>query len=216
MEASTQSRDAYRLSEPLERIATVGTKLFFLAVGLVTLAFLTNPSPTQDLLGWGLPVTLPVSQPRLGHSVASYLVGMWILEFTFPLALLAAHHRCANSKTATRWWLLAIPALYMLVLSLYCRVVYVPNVTPTPLGPATTGLCWVYCSTGLGIWSNLALGTAGLGLIAWVAASREWRVDKLFAVLFGVLSLPLGIPAIYYGLRDRLSDHTTQHRPQLT
>lgn len=216
MHAGTHPRDVYRLPEPLERITTVGTRLFFIAVGLVVLAFLTNPSPTQDLLGWGLPVTLPVSQPRWGHSVASYLIGMWIIEFTFPLALLAAHSRWAHSQTESRRWLLALPAVYMFALSLYCRVVYVPNVTPTPLGPAATALCWVYCSTGVGIWSNLALGAAGVGLITWFAASREWQSDWLLAVLFGVLSLPLGIPAIYYGLRHYRRNHIGKYRPQNT
>ncbi len=205
MHVGSRSLDAHRLPEPLNRIATVGEKLTIVAVGLVVLAFLTNPSPTQDLLGWGLPVTLPVSQPRWGHSVASYMIGMWMLEFTFPLALLAGYNRWADSKTASRRWLLAIPAVYMLVLSLYCRVVYVPNVTPTPLGPAATALCWAYCATGISIWSNLALGTAGLGLITWVAASREWQLNWLLAIPFGVLSLPLGVPAVWYGLRDR--DH---------
>lgn len=216
MNIRSRSLDSYRLPKPLERIATVGTRLFFVGVGLVVLAFLTNPSPTQDLLGWGLPVTLPVSQPRWGHSVASYLIGMWLIEFTFPLVLLAAYDRLANSPTESQRWLLAVPAVYMLALSLYCRIVYVPNVTPTPLGPAATALCWVYCATGVGIWSNLALGTAGLGLIAWTAARREWRSDWLLAVLFGFLSLPLGIPAIYYGLRDRRLDHTAKHRLQST
>ena len=203
MHVGNRSLDAHRLPEPLNRIATVGERLTIVAVGLVVVAFLTNPSPTQDLLGWGLPVTLPVSQPRWGHSVASYMIGMWLLEFTFPLALLGAYDRWADSKTASRRWLLAIPAAYMLVLSLYCRVVYVPNVTPTPLGPAATGLCWAYCATGIGLWSNLALGTAGLGLIAWAASRREWQSDWLFAVLFGVFSLPLGVPAIWYGFRSR-------------
>jgi hypothetical protein len=203
MQVGTRPLNAHRLPEPLDKIATVGEQLTIVAVGLVVVAFLTNPSPTQDLLGWGLPVTLPVSQPRWGHSVASYMIGMWMLEFTFPLALLAAYDRWADSEIASRRWLLAIPTVYMLVLSLYCRVVYVPNVTPTPLGPAATTLCWAYCATGIGIWSDLALGTASLGLIAWVAASRQWYSDWLTAVLFGFFSLPLGIPAIWYGLRAR-------------
>ena len=203
MHLRPSSVDANRLPAPLARIATAGERLTIVAVGLVVLAFLTNPSPTQDLLGWGLPVTLPVSQPRWGHSVASYMIGMWMLEFTFPLALLAGYDRWADSNSASRRWLLAVPAVYMLLLSLYCRVVYVPNVTPTPLGPAATALCWAYCATGIGLWSTLALGTAVLGLLTWGAASREWESDWLFAILFGVLSLPLGIPAIWYGLRAR-------------
>lgn len=90
-----------------------------MALVVVVLAFLTDPTPTRDLPGVGLPVTLPVSQPHLGHSVASYLVGMWMFEFTFPLALLAAYHRWVRSANGGHRLLVGLPAVYMLALNLY-------------------------------------------------------------------------------------------------
>lgn len=199
MSVDSRSLDPYRLPDRLGRLASAGATVTAVAAALAGLAFLTNPTPTQDLPGIGLPVTLPLTQPRLGHSAASYLVGMWVLEFTLPLALLAAYDRWAHTPVTSRRILLGVPAVYMLALSVYCRVVYVPTVTPTPLGPAATALCWAYCATGVGVWSTAALVVSGLGLLAWVAAAREWRSRGLVAVLFGVLSLPLGVPAIYWG-----------------
>lgn len=197
--ARSPSRDCVSLPAPLSRIATAGARAFFVAVALVGVAFLTDPTPTQDLPGVGLPVTLPVSQPRFGHSVASYLVGMWLWEFTFPLALLAAFDRWNLSRAAGRRLLVGLPVVYMLGLHLYCRFVYVPNVTPTPLGPAATAVCWAYCATGAPTWGLVTLGVAGLGILSWIGAATERTYRGWGTLLFGILSLPLGIPAIYWG-----------------
>jgi len=44
---SSESRPRY--PEPLSAATAVGTRLFVVAVALVVLAFLTNPTPTRDL-----------------------------------------------------------------------------------------------------------------------------------------------------------------------
>lgn len=193
--------DGRHLPEPLRTASRWGTGAFALAMALVILAFLTNPEPTADLLGLGLPVTLPVTQPKTGHSAFSYQVGMWLWEVSFPFAILAAYQRWGHSERRERFLLVSVPALYMTALTAYCASVYVPNVTPTPLGPAATAVCWAYCATGASVWGLLASLVATAGLLTWLASSRGWRGADRLAVAFGVLSLPLGVPALYYGYR---------------
>lgn len=197
----TRRLDGRPLPPRLREAARWGTRALALATGLIVLAFLTNPSPTADLLGVGLPVTLPVIQPDLGHSALSYLVGMWLFEFAAPLAILAAYVRWGTDRRRERLLLLGLPAAYMTALTAYCATVYVPNVTPTPLGPAATAVCWAFCATGGAVWGALALGIAGLGLFAWLTTAREWRASGWATITFGVLSLPLGLPALYLGYR---------------
>lgn len=197
----TSRLDERILPEPLRQASRWGTRVFVVAMALVALAFLTNPEPTADLLGVGLPVTLPVTQPKTGHSALSYQVGMWLWEFSFPFAILAAYRRWGHSPRRERFLLLGLPAVYMSTLTLYCGLVYVPNVTPTPLGPAATAVCWAFCATGVAIWGLLAALVAGLGLLAWFATSADWRGADQATLAFGVLSLPLGVPAVYLGYR---------------
>ena len=189
------------LPEWLQTLSRWGTRAFVVAVALVVLAFLTNTEPTADLPGVGLPVTLPITQPSTGHSALSYWVGMWLWEFTFPFVLLAAARRWGTSPRRERFLLLGLPALYMTGLHLYCRFVYVPTVTPTPLGPAATAACWAYCATGASVWGLVTVAVATLGLLAWLATARGWRGGASTTLAFGVLSLPLGVPAIYLGYR---------------
>lgn len=194
------------LPDWLSEAADVGSKAFLLAVALVTVAFLTDPTPTQDLPGVGLPVTLPVSQPHLGHSVATYLAGMWLWEFSFPLALLAAYERWGRARYWGRHLLLGLPAVYVVALYLYCALVYVPAVTPTPLGPAATAVCWAFCATGDPVWSAATAGVAALGLLSWRAVARGTTHAGWLAALFGVLALPLGVPALYWGCQLESGD----------
>lgn len=204
-EANLSARESRpRYPESLSTATAVGTRLFVVAVALVVLAFLTNPTPTRDLPGMGLPVTAPVTQPHWGHSAASYLVGMWLWEFTFPFAALWAARRWGTTERAKRALLLGLPVAYMLALSLYCRLHYLPNVTPTPLGPAATGVCWAYCATGEPAWGLATFAVGTVGLVAWLAARADARGSGWLAVSFGVLSLPLGVPALYWGY-ERIS-----------
>jgi len=191
------------LPDWLSNVASVGARLTGVAVALIVTAFLTDPSPTKDLLGLGLPVTLPVSQPSVGHSVASYFAGMWLLEFTFPLFLLAAYDRLSLTERWTRRLLVGVPVAYMTALLAYCALVYVPNVSPAPLGPAATAVCWAFCATGAPLWGWVTAAVAGLGGLACAGSERDWSGRRFLAVLFGVLSLPLGVPALYWGVRER-------------
>ncbi|WP_225334624.1 hypothetical protein [Halomicrobium urmianum] len=200
--SSSESRTRY--PEPLSTATAIGTRLFAVAVALVVIAFLTNPTPTQDLPGVGLPATAPVTQPHWGHSAASYLVGMWLWEFTFPFVVLAAARRWGTTARANRGLLLGLPVAYMLALYLYCRFHYLPNVTPTPLGPAATGVCWAYCATGDPTWGLATLTVGLLGFGAWLATRADARGSGWLAASFGLLSLPLGVPALYWGY-DRIS-----------
>jgi len=189
------------LSRRLSSVASVGARLSGVAVALIGTAFLTDPAPTKDLPGVGLPVTLPVSQPDLGHSVASYFVGMWLFEFTFPLLLLAAYDHFDPTERWRRRLLVGVPVAYMSTLLAYCSLVYVPLVSPAPLGPAATAVCYAFCATGAPVWGVVTAAVAGLGGLAWVSAERDWDRQGWLAVLFGVLSLPLGVPAVYWGYR---------------
>jgi len=195
----TRSDHEVALPNRLSNVASVGARLWGVAVALVVVAFLTDPTPTKDLPGVGLPATLPVSQPDLGHSVASYFVGMWLFEFTFPLFLLAAYDRFELGEQWTQQLLVGLPALYMSMLLAYCSLVYVPLVSPAPLGPAATAVCWAFCATGAPVWGAITAVVAALGVLAWVGAERDWSRQAWLAVLFGVLSVPLGVPAIYWG-----------------
>lgn len=201
--ASPIQRNGPALPEWLSTVASFGARLCGIAVALIVAAFLTDPSPTKDLPGVGLPVTLPISQPDLGHSVASYFVGMWLFEFTFPLFLLAAAERLAFSGQWNRRLLVGVPTVYMGTLLAYCSLVYVPIVSPAPLGPAATGVCWAFCATGSPLWGGVTAVVASLGVLAWVGAARDWSRQGELAILFGVLSLPLGVPAIYWGMINR-------------
>jgi len=201
--ASATQGTGSELPDWLSRATSVGARLFGVAVALVGIAFLTDPSPTKDLPGVGLPVTLPVSQPDFGHSVASYFVGMWLFEFTFPLFLLAAYDHLELSGRRASRLLVGLPTAYMSVLLAYCSLVYVPRVSPAPLGPAATAVCWAFCATGAPLWGGVTAVVAALGVLACAGTERNWTRRGDLAVLFGVLSLPLGIPAIYWGIKSR-------------
>lgn len=196
---STGGRTERKLPNRLSGIADVGAKISLVAVGLILFAFLTDPTPTKDLPGIGLPVTLPVSQPDVGHSVASYFVGMWVWEFTFPLLILAVYDRWTDARQVDTHLLIGLPAVYMTGLLLYCGSVYVPLVSPEPLGPAATAVCWAFCATGASLWGVITAVVAALGLVSWIGATRGWASRGWLAVGFGLLSLPLGIPTIYWG-----------------
>lgn len=202
--AATHGRhDSPALPPVLELAVRWGSRAFAIAVALVALAFVTNPEPTADLLGVGLPVTLPVTQPKTGHSALSYLVGMWLWEFTFPFALLAAYRRWGRTLRRERRLLLGVPVAYMATLFVYCASVYVPNVSPAPLGPAATAACWAFCATGAPVFGLATALVVAVGALAWLASPRGWSMRWLVTGGFGVLSLPLGVPAIYLAARQR-------------
>lgn len=69
--------------------------------------------------------------------------------------------------------------------------------------PAYTFVWWLSCATDGPLWSNLAYVIAGLGLIATILRIREPSLDTYVLGTFGVLALPVGLPAVYEAYHRR-------------
>lgn len=180
----------------VRRVARLGTAGFVLANLLVGVAFLTDTAPVPYYPWLSLPVAPLPDQPRLGHYPASYTVGLWLWEFTFPLAVLRAAQRSGvTSERARRAAFVGLPALVALGFHAYCALVF-PQPTPTPWEPAVTAVCYVYCQTYAPLWSAITVGTVLLGLGGWLAP-RESRLGRTATVAFGLLAFPLGALALY-------------------
>lgn len=190
------------LGPRLSAVARAGTLGFGVALIFVTAGLLTAVRPVGYLEWIRLPATLPVDQPRLGHYPASTTVGLWLWEVTFPLAVLGLYDRTGGGPVLRRRLLVALPAAYMLGFAAYCRFVYLPRVQPTPIEPATTAICYAFCTTGVGLFGAATVGVGLLGVVSWFGLRRGGgRGAALATLAFGVLSLPLGAPAIYAGYR---------------
>lgn len=188
-----------RLPVWLGRYTTVA--LYGLAVGTVAalFAFVTNPVPDPSFAWASLPESwrLPVRQPRIEHWPVSYTIGIWLWAFGFPALFLKGHELWGqNHRRGTALWLIWLPVLAMYGWTAYCRFGW-PKLEPaTWNAPSYTFVCWMYCSTYEPIWSNLAFGVATLGLLAVVLLDRRASGAQYLLVAFGLLSLPLGLPAL--------------------
>ncbi|NHN58842.1 MULTISPECIES: hypothetical protein [Halorussus] len=190
------------LGPRLSAVARAGTLGFGVALVLVTAGLLTAARPVGYLEWIRLPATLPVDQPRLGHYPASTTVGLWLWEVTFPLAVLGLYDRTAGGPVLRRRLLVGLPAAYMLGFAAYCRFVYLPRVQPTPVEPAVTAVCYAFCTTGVGLFGAATIAVGFLGVLSWLGLRRSsGRGSALATLAFGVLSLPLGAPAVYAGYR---------------
>ena len=90
----------------------------------------------------------------------------------------------------------------MLAWTTYCRFFW-PNLQPPTWNAlAYMFVCWLYCSTYDVIWSNAAYAIALLGVVATVLALQRKQKTKYALIGFGVLALPLGLPALYEGYRQ--------------
>jgi hypothetical protein len=108
-----------------------------------------------------------------------------------------------RTPRAATVWLVALPTAGMLVATTYCRFFW-PKPGTTWNAPSYTLLCWGYCSSCLPAWSNAAFAVASLGALATgLALARSERASHALTA-FGVLAFPLGIPAIYAGLRGQM------------
>lgn len=192
-------RDRFSLPPWLQRLSTIGTVGFGLAVLLWGLSFLTNPAPAPYYPWLESPVRLPITQPRIGHYPASWTLGIWLWEITFPFVLLRIYERRGGGPTRLRRWLIAVPAAYMLAFFGYCRWIWPKPADPWLFEPATNILCWAYCVTYADFWAVTTAAVGLLGIVAWVAARSERRGVGWLSIAFGVLSVPLGVPAIYAG-----------------
>lgn len=94
----------------------------------------------------------------------------------------------------------------MLGWTTYCRFFWPKLHPPTWNAPAYTFVCWAYCSTYDVVWSNTAYGIAVIGLVATFLALRRTWYNRYLLIGFGVLSLPIGLPALYEGYRRARGD----------
>lgn len=167
---------------------------------LCLFALFTNPVPDPSFPWATLPASLrvPVTQPRIEHWPVSYTIGIWLWVFDAPAVFLTGYRRFQNRPTA---WLVALPATAMLGLTTYCRFFWPKLYPATWNAPSYTFVCWLYCSSYDPLWSNLAYGVALLGVVATVFAARKSTWSTFGLVAFGVLALPLGLPALYEAYR---------------
>lgn len=184
----------------LARYTEAGLYGLLVGTGLCLLALFTNPIPDPSFPWASLPASLrlPVTQPRIEHWPISYTLGIWLWVFSAPAVFLAGYRRY---QTHAVGWLVAMPTIAMLALTTYCRFFWPKLHPPTWNAPAYTFVCWLYCATYDPLWSNLAYVIAGLGLIAIIHRIRKPTSTTYPLITFGVLALPLGLPAVYEAYR---------------
>jgi len=188
----------------LDRYTTLGVYALLVGTGLCLVAFLTNPVPDPSF-PWATlseSVRLPIAQPRIEHWPVTYTIGIWLWVFCFPALFLAGYRRYGDMKRGAAVWLVGLPAVAMLGLTTYCRFFW-PKLHPaTWNAPAYTFVCWLYCSTYDAIWSDAAYLIALFGIITTFLVVRRKDIDRYALLGFGLLALPLGLPALYEGYRQ--------------
>jgi hypothetical protein len=188
----------------LDRYTTVALYGLAAGTGLSLAALFTTPVPDPSFPWATLPesLRLPVTQPRIEHWPVTYTLGIWLWILGFPALFLAGYRRYgARLRRGATTWLVALPTAAMLAWTTYCRLFWPKLYPPTWNAPSYTLVCWCYCSSYDPLWSNLAYVVAGVGVVGTVLA---WRADdraRYALVAFGVLALPLGLPALYEGYR---------------
>nr|WP_312621893.1 hypothetical protein [Haloarcula sp. 1CSR25-25] len=165
--------------------------------------FLTNPVPDPSFPWATLPesLRLPIAQPRIEHWPVTYTIGIWLWVFCFPALFLAGYRRYGDRSRGAPVWLVGLSTLAMLGWTTYCRFFWAKLHPPTWNAPAYTFVCWLYCSTYDVLWSDLAYLIAFVGVVATVQAVRRWQGAVYALIGFGLLALPLGLPAAYQGYR---------------
>lgn len=172
--------------------------------GLCLLALVTNPVPDPSFPWFSLPEAyrLPLAQPRIEHWPVSYTVGIWLWIFGAPALFLRGYDRGATRfQLRPRTWLLGLPALAMVGLTTYCRFFWPKPNPATWNAPAYTFVCWLYCSTYDPVWSYLAYVFAAVGVVAVALLARRSSRAVAAEATFGLLALPLGLPALYDAYR---------------
>ena len=184
--------------------------LYGLVLGpvLCTVALFTNPVPDPSFPWATLPPSLrrPLQQPRIEHWPVTYTIGIWLWVFCFPALFLAGYRRYGDRNRGAAVWLVGLPTVAMLGWTTYCQFLWPKLHPPTWNAPAYTFVCWLYCSTYDVIWSNAAFLIALLGAVATVLILQRTRGTKYALIGFGVLALPLGLPALYEGSRRAKTD----------
>lgn len=171
---------------------------------LCLFALFTNPVPDPSFPWATLPesVRLPVDQPRIEHWPVTYTIGIWLWILGFPALFLAGYRRFgARTQFGSTTWLAGLPTLAMLGWTTYCRFFWPKLHPPTWNAPSYTFVCWLYCSSYDVFWSNTAYVIALFGIVATLLAARRRYGDGYALLGFGLLALPLGLPAAYEGYR---------------
>jgi len=171
---------------------------------LCLFALFTNPVPDPSFPWATLPpsLRLPFAQPRIEHWPVTYTVGIWLWILGFPALFLAGYRRYGGRGPApARTWLVALPVAAMFAWTTYCRVFWPKLQPPTWNAPSYTLVCWLYCSSYDPLWSNLAYAVATVGAAVALFGAPKGRATTYGMAAFGVLSLPLGLPAVYAAYR---------------
>ncbi|WP_369335371.1 hypothetical protein [Halostella sp. PRR32] len=187
----------------LDRYTTLGLYGLLVGTGLCLGAFLTNPVPDPSFPWATLPesLRLPIAQPRIEYWPVTYTIGIWLWVFCFPALFLAGYQRYGDLDRGAALWLVGLPTVAMLGWTTYCRFFWPKLHPPTWNAPAYTFVCWLYCSTYDTIWSNAAFLIALLGAVTTILILQRTRRTKYALIGFGILALPLGLPALYEGSR---------------
>mgnify|MGYP000076639005 CR=1 FL=1 len=206
MRASNHHATTARSSLPawLNRYTTLGLYGLLIGTGLCLGAFITNPIPDPSFPWATLPASLrlPFEQPRIEHWPVTYTIGIWLWIVGFPALFLAGYRRFGTqTPLSSTTWLAGLPALAMIGWTTYCRFFWPKLHPPTWNAPSYTFVCWLYCSSYDVLWSNTAYGIALFGVVAALLAVRRRTGTGYVLLGFGLLSLPLGLPAVYEGYR---------------
>jgi hypothetical protein len=203
------------LPDWLDRYTTLALYGLLVGTGLCLVAFVTNPVPDPSFPWATLPASfrLPFEQPRIEHWPVTYTVGIWLWVAGFPALFLAGYRRYGPSTPfGPTTWLAGLPTLAMFGLTTYCRFFW-PKLSPaTWNAPSYTFVCWLYCSSYDPVWSNLAYAVATFGAIVVLLGARYGRGREYGLAVFGVLSLPLGVPVLYEAYRRRANRGTDSRR----
>ncbi|WP_435144810.1 hypothetical protein [Halobaculum sp. P14] len=217
-ESPARSADASAdtVDAAVRRLAAAGPWLFVAASALSAVAFLTNPVPDPSFPWATLPASLrlPYRQPRIEHWPVTYTLGIWLYVASAPALVLTGYERFASRRGSgdadagvgvgsASTWLVVVPAATMLAFTTYCRFFWPKLHPPTWNAPSYTFVCWAYCSSYVPAWSNAAYAVALLGVVAAALAVRGSSRARFAEAAFGVLALPLGLPALYDAYRRR-------------
>ncbi|WP_430639607.1 hypothetical protein [Haloferax volcanii] len=205
---ATTGDTAPSLPVRIGQYTTAGLYGLVLGTVLCLVALFTNPVPDPSFPWATLPpsLRLPLQQPRIEHWPVTYTIGIWLWVFCFPALFLAGYRRYGDRNRGAAVWLVGLPTVAMLGWTTYCRFFWPKLHPPTWNAPAYTFVCWLYCSTYDVIWSNAAFLIALLGAVATVLILQRTRGTKYALIGFGVLALPLGLPALYEGSRRAKTD----------
>jgi len=205
---ATTGDTAPSLPVRIGQYTTAGLYGLVLGTVLCLFALFTNPVPDPSFPWATLPPSLrfPLQQPRIEHWPVTYTIGIWLWIFCFPALFLAGYRRYGDRNRGAAVWLVGLPTVAMLGWTTYCRFFWPKLHPPTWNAPAYTFVCWLYCSTYDVIWSNAAFLIALLGAVATVLILQRTRGTKYALIGFGVLALPLGLPALYEGSRRAKTD----------